>query len=249
MKKIVTILVLGFITTSAFGQDGIDIYVTGNATEISGDTLVYNQTNGDAFDVSLDIKNHTGQSHDWRITRSRLNVPAGYVDFLCWGHATDPFGGTCYGASNMQGNLWTSPANDAFTIADGEYGKFKANINLDETINGQGHYRYYVSDDGINYTDSIDVVVKFNAASIKSMKEEISVSIVPNPATDYIHISMTGIESASVKMVDAFGSTVFKETIGASKKLNVSDFNSGIYFLMFDVPGKKPFTRKVIIRN
>jgi hypothetical protein len=50
-------------------------------------------------------------------------------------------------------------------------------------------------------------------------------------------------------MVDVFGSTVLKENIGATKKLNVSDFNSGIYFLVFDVPGRKPFTRKVIIRN
>jgi hypothetical protein len=92
-------------------------------------------------------------------------------------------------------------------------------------------------------------LVKFNSAAVKPIKEDISVSIVPNPATDYIQISMTGIENASLKVVDVFGSTIMKENIGSSKKINVSDFNNGIYFLVFDVPGKKSFTRKVIIRH
>ena len=240
-----------FICFSFFGfsQNNTNIFLAGNQVELSGDTLFYNQTNGDPFDVSLEIHNHTGQTHFWRVTRSRLDVPATYADFLCWGHATDPFGGTCYGASNMPGNIWTTPAGDAFSIADGEYGKLKINIDLDETINGQGHYRYYVSDNGISYSDSVDIVVKFNSASVKSLKEDISVSIVPNPATDYIQISMTGIDNASMKVIDVFGSTIMKENIGSTKKINVSDFSNGIYFLVFDVPGKKSFTRKVIIRH
>ena len=249
MKHIYTFIFLVGFSLISFSQNNIDIFVTGSTTEVSGDTLFYNPTIGDPFDVALEIKNHTGQTHFWRVTRSRLNVPSTYVDYLCWGHATDPFGGTCYGASNMPGNIWTTPTGDAFSIADGEYGKLKINIDLDETINGQGHYRYYVSDNGISYSVSIDIVVNFNSAAIKPVKEDISVSIVPNPATDYIQISMTGIENASLKVVDVFGSTIMKENIGASKKINVSDFNNGIYFLVFDVPGKKSFTRKVIIRH
>jgi CRISPR/Cas system-associated protein Cas7 (RAMP superfamily) len=80
-------------------------------------------------------------------------------------------------------------------------------------------------------------------------KEPISVSIVPNPATDFIQISMNGIESASFKMVDALGSTVTKETINSNKKINTSDYKSGLYFIVFDIPGQKPITRKVIIKH
>jgi hypothetical protein len=124
----------------------------------------------------------------------------------------------------------------------------KAEINPDDLTSGQALHRYYVSSDGVSFQDSVDVQVDFTA-SLKPVKEDINVSIVPNPATDYIQITMTGIESASLRMVDVFGATVLKENIGSSKKMNVSDFNGGIYFLVFDVPGKKSFTRKVIIRN
>lgn len=252
MKKItyVTIFILIFATTKIFAQDGIIITVEGQTTDISGGTHTMTAPSNQVFDVPFHVENQTGQSHQWVVTRYKVNVPTGWADGLCWGHGTDPFGGTCYSSSQMNGNPWSSPASQSvlFTINNGEYGKMKPQINPDDFTSGTAHYRYYVSDPGSGYSDSVDLVVDFTA-SLTQIKDPVSVSIVPNPASDYIQISMTGIESASLKMVDVFGSTVLKENIGSTKKLNVSDFNSGIYFLVFDVPGRKSFTRKVIIRN
>lgn len=252
MKKFTHILFTALILASAnlFAQDGIIITLEGQTTDISGQTHTMTAPSNATFDVPFHIENQTGQSHQWVVTRYKVNVPTGWTDGLCWGHGTDPFGGTCYSSTQMNGNPWSSPASQSvlFTINNGEYGKMKPQINPDDFTSGQAHYRYYVSDPGSGYSDSVDLVVDFTA-SLTQIKDPVSVSIVPNPASDYIQISMTGIESASLKMVDVFGSTVLKENIGSTKKLNVSDFNSGIYFLVFDVPGRKSFTRKVIIRN
>jgi hypothetical protein len=249
MKKLL-IFILSLttaITTYAQDQNGISVVLQGTNNDISG--LVYQTTapGPELFDINLNFINNTNQTLKWRVTRKRLNVPAGWSDQLCWGHSSNPLAAFCYLESNQ--NPWNSPLSDTFNVAVGEYGKLKCEINPDDLTSGTATYRYYVSSDGVNFQDSVDVQVEFNVASIKPNKEEISVSIVPNPATDYIQISMTGIESASLKMVDVFGSTILKENIGSTKKLNVSDFNSGIYFLVFDLPGRKSFTRKVIIRN
>jgi hypothetical protein len=252
MKKFTHILFTALIIASAnlFAQDGIIISLEGQTADISGGTHTMTAPGNTVFDVPFHVENQTGQAHQWVVTRYKINVPSGWADGLCWGHSTDQFGGTCYSSAQMNGNPWTSSASQSvlFTINNGEYGKMKPQINPDDFTSGQAHYRYYVSDPGSGYSDSVDLVVDFTA-SLTQIKDPVSVSIVPNPASDYIQISMTGIESASLKMVDVFGSTVLKENIGSSKKLNVSDFNSGIYFLVFDVPGRKSFTRKVIIRN
>ena len=81
------------------------------------------------------------------------------------------------------------------------------------------------------------------------MKEEISVTIGPNPATDYIQITMNGVESANLKIMDALGTTISKEAITSKKKINVSDLRNGVYFVVIEIPGSKTITRKVIIRH
>jgi len=250
MKKI--LLSIGFLASfMTYAQDGIIITLEGQTTDISGQTHTMTAPSNAMFDVPFHVENQTGETHQWVVTRYRVNVPTGWADGLCWGHSTDQFGGICYTSTQMNTNPWTTSSNPnfLFSVLNGQYGKMKPQINPDDFTSGQAHYRYYISDAGVQaYSDSVDLIVDFTA-SLNQMKDPVSVSIVPNPATDYIQISMTGIESASMRMIDVFGSTVHKETIGSTKKLNVSDFNSGIYFLVFDVPGRKSFTRKVIIRN
>ena len=248
MKNLIflSIFLVSGIKLFAQSPNGISVVLNGTTTDLSGSLYQVAAPGPDLFDINLNFINNTNQTQQWIVTRKRLNVPAGWSDQLCWGHSTNTLAGGCYGASNL--NPWNSPIADIFEVAVGEYGKLKAEINPEDLTSGQALYRYYVSSDGVSFQDSVDVQVDFTA-SLKPVKEDINVSIVPNPATDYIQITMTGIESASLRMVDVFGATVLKENIGSSKKLNVSDFNGGIYFLVFDVPGKKSFTRKVIIRN
>ena len=230
-------------------QNSIMIAVYGTTTDISGQTHEVALTTIDPVEVSFDLINNTGATHQWIITRDKISVPTTWSDFLCWGHCTDQFGGTCY-AANVS-DPWTTPATQSvlFDVNNGECGKLKVTINPDDlTTTGQARYRYYVSDNGTNFSDSVDLVLSYTAA-LKPVKEEISVNIGPNPAADYIQITTSGVEAANIKIMDALGTTISKETIISSKKINVSDLRNGVYFLVIEIPGSKTITRKVIIRH
>jgi hypothetical protein len=178
-------------------------------------------------------------------------VPAGWADGLCWGHATDPFGGSCYSSTQMIASLWTSPGGAAalFDILPGEHGKLKPDFNPADGVSGAGHYRYYITNtSGLTYLDSVDVIVDY-VADVKPIKDPVSVTLVPNPADDYIHISVSGSESFQFKIIDAMGSTIMRDQVSSSKKINTAEFKSGVYFISFEGQSTKPFTRKVIIRH
>jgi hypothetical protein len=50
-------------------------------------------------------------------------------------------------------------------------------------------------------------------------------------------------------MVDALGNVIAREVLTSNRKINVSDLNSGIYFLVFEAPGSKSITRKLVVRH
>jgi hypothetical protein len=247
MRKIYFIICF-FFGFNAIGQ--IVITQQGQTESISGGTLQMAAPTHEAFDVPFLVTNNTGNTQRWRVTRLRMNVPTGWTDGLCWGHSTDVFGGICYSSGQMVGNPWTTPgsANIAFDVLNGEQALMKATIDPDNWTSGSAHYRYYISSNGVDYIDSVDLVIDFTA-SLSPVKESISVSITPNPASDYINISLNGIENAQLRMVDALGSTILKEQLNGNKKINTSEMKSGVYFLVFDIPNSKGITRKVVIRH
>ncbi|MBM3452684.1 MAG: T9SS type A sorting domain-containing protein [Bacteroidetes bacterium] len=236
--------------SASFAQNGIIIKIEGGSDDISGLTHTMTAPGSTVFDVPFIIENQTGQSHQWVVTRYKINVPTGWADGLCWGHSTDPFGGTCYSSSQMSANPWTSSTNPnlLFTIDNGEYGKMKPQINPADDASGQAHYRYYISDPGSGYSDSVDLIIDYTA-SLKPVKDEVSVSIVPNPASDYISISTNGFENASLKIIDILGNTVYKDVISGTKTILTSNYKTGVYFVTIDQPGMKPVSRKIVIRH
>jgi len=254
MTKIFTLFILTlFLQFGAWAQDNIVINYDGQATDLSSGLLTYSTIAPSAavFDIPFDVYNNTANSQKWRITRVQLNVPAGWQDGLCWGHSTDPFGGTCYSSTQMNTNPWTTPGGAAvlFDLLPGEHGKMKAGIDPADGVYGTAHYRYYItSASGTNFLDSVDVIVDY-VADIKPVKDILTVTLVPNPASDYINISASGTETIQFKMVDALGNVILRDQVNSSKKINTSEFRSGVYFLTFESPTTRPFTRKVIIRH
>ena len=235
------------ITLHDFAQDGIEIKLDGQSDDISGQTHTMVAPSYEIFDVLFDVYNNTGEPKDWVITRLKVDVPIGWQDGLCWGHATDPFGGTCFSSTQMNANPWTSPASQAvlFTINDGEYGKMKPQINPDDWVSGQAHYRYYISEPGMAYADSVDLIVDFTA-SLKPENEVFTVSITPNPTSQDLYISLSS-GTADFKIVNSFGGTVMNGTVQKEKKIDVSSFKNGIYFVRIETQDNKSLTRKLII--
>jgi hypothetical protein len=182
---------------------------------------------------------------------TEFSVPSGWTDALCWGSSNDPFGGTCYSSGQMNTNPWTSPGTQTvlFDINDGDYGKMKVSVDPEDNTYGQAHYRYYITSNGQNKLDSVDLVVDYLASVKPAVKEDISIVVSPNPSTEYVNIQFTGVEQMQLKMVDALGNVITRELLTSNRKINVSDLNSGIYFLVFEAPGSKSITRKLVVRH
>lgn len=251
MKKLIlSIYILFGITLVASTQDNIEIALSSTPTvDISGSSHTVQVTEPGVIITDFLVSNNTGSTTQWRITRLRINVPGSWEDFLCWGHSTDPFGGTCYSATQMNTNPWTTSGGDSFPINDGEKGKLTVDIDPDDLAGGSAHYRYYVTSDGVTYLDSVDIIVN-SSLTVKEVKQDVSLSIAPNPASDQISINLTGIENASVKIVDVLGNVVYKDAnFMSTKKIDVSSFKNGIYFVMIESNGIKTMTRKVVVRH
>ena len=113
MKKIYFLL-FGFFSLSAVAQTVITYQ--GQTENLSGGSYQMAAPTHEAFDVPFVITNNTGSMQRWRVTRNRISVPTGWTDGLCWGHITDPFGGTCYSSGQMPGNPWTTPSGSGATF-------------------------------------------------------------------------------------------------------------------------------------
>jgi hypothetical protein len=77
-------------------------------------------------------------------------------------------------------------------------------------------------------------VVGFSQSNLKSVqdKPEITLSVYPNPATDFINITIKGnTNDAVVKIYSALGTEVFSEEIDTFKKIDVSDFKNNVYII------------------
>lgn len=251
MKKIFTLLFL-CIWVFASSQDNITITLEGQVDDLSSGASAHQVVapSSATFDIPFDVKNNGTITQVWRIARYQVSVPTGWTDGLCWGSATDPFGGICFSSSQMTTNPWTTPGSSTvlFDIEPNDYGKMKVSVDPADDANGSAHYRYYITGANGAYLDSVDLIVDY-IASVKPLKEAIGVSIVPNPASDYINIAINGVESINMKITDVLGNVILKEFITSSNKLDVTEFKSGVYFIVFEGNGVKSFSRKVIIRH
>ncbi len=240
MKKIIlSLFSLTLIATVANAQ-AITINVAGTPTDISGtehnEVLV--TAGSDQHLVDFIVTNNTDSTQSLSITRSHISLTPGWSDYFCWGLSGQA--GMCYDVQAAA--VWTCSAE---TVGDGEQGTLQAYINAPN--GGTSTIRYYIND-GSTYLDSVDLVI----TSTASIQENVSLSlnVSPNPANNVVNINMTGVNKADVKIVDVLGNIVFNETVAeTTKKVDVSRFRNGIYFITVDAEGIKPTTRKLIIRH
>ena len=196
--------------------------------------------------ISLDVvfTNNSGSQKVWTIQRDRVNQQSGWSDYMCWGHETDPFGGSCYSSSQMDQTSWTTPDN--VTLEDSEAGKAKIYVTTSDPDMGPGTYRYTVVENG-QLLDYVDVTFT-KTAEVEELNP--TVSLAPNPASDYIKVSLANADKATVKIIDVLGNVVLKNTsMNATKYINTSSFRNGVYFVIVEAEGVDPINKKVIVRH
>lgn len=248
MKK--TLLsIIAVVGISLISNAQVEMYLNGGATDVAGTLIQISAENENYIVSDIDIVNNTGVDKTWSITRLRIDEKATWTDYLCWGHSTDPFGGTCYSATTMNFTNWETPVGDAVVVLDGETGVLQSDIHPDAQVEGCVTYRYYIHENGQPFEDSIDIEVCFSLG-LNEIKPEFSVSVAPNPASNNITVNTTDVNNATIKMVDVLGNVVLEQNTNSSTtNINVTNFRNGIYFITVDAEGVKPVNRKVIIRH
>lgn len=239
MKKLI-LSILSIVTTGlVFAQSSITL--EGSSTVISGTAYTENLSSAvyDLHVVDFIVHNESGSNQQWKITRKHINNPAGWEDYLCWG-LNGAFG-NCYPVNSNA--VWSCGAEMILADSSGRLSTY-----VTSPTGGTGHYRYYVSTDGVNFIDSVDIIVN-NTLSVEE-KASLSINVSPNPASDNLTINASGAGETSVRIVDVLGNVVLNEQVFTSKKtFDISRFRNGVYFVTVEAEGFKPVTRKVIVRH
>lgn len=246
MNKILLSFTLVAISAFTFAQT-YTITLEGQSTDISGTVHEINASDGNEQIIDILIHNNSGASQDLKITRKRLDVPAsGWSDFLCWGVEGDPFGGYCYGASQMSNDTWTTPS--AATIPDTKAGLIAIHIDPSDLVGGVGLYRYYVGKSASSYDDSVDVQITTAMAGIKEVKNT-SFTIYPNPADNVLSLNLPqNAQDGYVKITDVLGKVVFEQKINASKSISTETFKNGVYIVSFNANGQN-YNKRFVVKH
>ena len=244
-KLLFVLLTVLCCSTVASGQ--IEMYVdAGTINYAGGGVLAVNTANGNELIHDIHVENHTGSEQVWQVGRTRINNPATWIDFLCWGLEGAPFGGLCFDASAMNVDPWISQA--FVTVANGGTAVVSSHITPSILSPAVVSYRYYIGTAANPYEDSMDIEVSL----ILNVPENklFLLRLGPNPVADYLNISTSGLNNSSLKMTDVLGNLVLEErVIGQNKTINVGNFKNGVYFLTFHCDGVQPITRRVIIKH
>lgn len=252
MKK----LILGIITvcTATTLNAQLTIQKDGTGPDVSG-TIVDITVDGNGtlpVEAHFIVTNNSGTNQQWRIRRDRIDVPSDWSDNLCWPPS-------CYLTQGV--DIYTTPnsgANPAPTIANGTsqttdnpslVAEIKPQIFPSVTSDSYALYWYFVTDVQGNKVDSVGLRIFSFLGLDEAIAPTLEMTVSPNPATDNINVKATGASEANVKVVDILGNIVREEKIQGSKKIDVMDLNSGVYFVILESEGLKPVNKKIVIRH
>jgi len=252
MKKMYSLLSFALLTaTVSTSQVNIQDYNGGSpsGSSLNGTTITRTVSEDELVLVDMGVTNTSGLDKYFNITRVKItDVPAWSggtpLEQISWGYNIE---GNCYSLP-FSSNPWTSLTWDN-PLPDGETGNLRFGIHTNSS--GTIHYRFYITESSVK-VDSVDVIVTTTLGIKDSKKdEEIAMSIYPNPASSVLNISAKGLDgNYDVRMTDVLGKVVYNESVvGTSKKVDVSDFKSGVYLVTITEKGTAIQTRRTVVKH
>ena len=241
IKYLLTLLLILFGTSTVFAQSfflsigSSDSLKPDTTIEVWGETGEYVM-----LETSAVVNNPQSFPINVKVKKTHISIVEGTTNNFCWG--------ACFGPTTF-----VSPS--AMTIdAGGNSGMlFSGHYNTNGTVGSSIiKYTFFLEDDP---TDSVAFNVKYTASSTSiNESKQYTYTAYPNPASSIIDIqySFQGANDAKLVITNLLGSEVYNNNINVeskSVKINVSDFNSGVYFYSFIVDGKRHSTKKLIVRH
>ena len=95
-------------------------------------------------------------------------------------------------------------------------------------------------------------LVGFSQSNLKTVHDnnDITLSVFPNPATDFINVTVKGnVNDAVVKIYSALGTEVYSENIENFKKIDVSDFKNNVYIINVYSKDELLETARFVVRH
>jgi len=188
---------------------------------------------GEECVAELEVENLTDQ--DLEVIVTRYSTDAVPSNFMCWALCHFP-------TANVTTSL-VVPANA--TVEN-----FSGHIELmPEEIDATIKYCFSLVNDT---TDKACVDVHYTSSSVYvGLEEEMDNDffVFPNPAQDRLNINFEGEVLAEFVLYDMLGNRVYDDVLTSSMTLNLSSFESGIYFYTFHVQGKEAAVQKLVITH
>lgn len=221
MKKAQLILLATFLFTFYYSNAQTDTLtirldsITGvivNGQEITHE-FQFSSGPIDPIHYNFHIINNNGSDKDWMITRKIISQPNSWSNYLCWE-------GLCYPPNPL--NTWNSNIGN---LASGDTSVLSVYINTPSI--GTSHYRYYISNDGIDFVDSVDVVI--TSFLDVNQDDNISYNLFPNPASNEFKISLSSLNKTEIRIYSMSGRLVLNKTLTQMENINISHLENGSY--------------------
>lgn len=145
-------------------------------------------------------------------------------------------------------NIGISPAYSEYLWNTGFTGPM---LTVYGSFYGVGEHEFWMTATALNgcsHTDTINVTF-WNNSGFELSEENESISVYPNPATDYLKFESESFVINNMEIYNVSGQLVANEIINSMEfSLNVSNFADGLYFIKIFSPENKVFTRKILIQ-
>ena len=206
-------------------------HVSGKVIQVESRDNTYSQE----LDA-LYVSNNASSNKSWKITRKVINQPEGWTNYLCWGEQ-------CYGAN--EDRIWSTDLyvvpHDSNSVID---------IYFSASSSGNAHLRYYVSSDGINYLDSVDVKIQSTLTSIKEPSFQ-HLRIYPNPAKNIVNVLNNTNNAVQLSIYNVNGQNVLPERNIQQNQtsIDISTLPNGMYYFNFlNMSDNSTSVQKIIVQ-
>jgi hypothetical protein len=141
-------------------------------------------------------------------------------------------------------NLLANPNNpDAFNFD----ARNNANLSCIE-VSDENHMITHFS----NFIDTQTNFSENPCETLSTIEQDLSFSIYPNPASDYIVIENNNIAIVKIEILDATGKIItsyLPENENEHQQLSISSIQSGLYFMRIKAGDDSIFVKKIIVKD
>lgn len=195
----------------------------------------YYAAGGEECSAHFDVTNISDQDVSVMVTKTETPVDANNSLF-CWGTS-------CYPPQ-------TQVSSDPITIAAGESSSdFTGYIyGIPDESSFVINYCFWLENDP---TDKVCADITYTSLSEYIGVDELEevYTVYPNPANNVLHLDYSSETSASFVLYDMLGSKVYTEELTGATSIDLTSFESGIYFYTFSAEGRETEVQKLIIAH